>query len=684
MLLNFLRFAHVSEQKLKNIENILQLYLQSDNWYPIQESLDSVAQASEISEVDEKISDLATNLNRLSSFNYCKEKLVASFGQMESNLYSFGLYIDDIMTTMAQIKLEACSQRPPLSTSDMLEVAKSEVPGVAALLKGGGAPNTAAFLHSMLAKTEVLTKALEEKKLLLGGLEALSMDDTLRATEITAKVAIAETDIRETNRTITLQNMAAHGFSADDVESIITEFSLDYKNPNLGDILLPLLLAKSEQIDSATPTILGGGGSGGDCGGGGRCSDAQNLVASIELKFEPHVQDSLQRMELSTLIQQRDIERRSFAEFVGTLKSQTLKLENQNLATQEEQERVLRQQKQDFNASTEKLARQWDEERKEFSRRHTHELLALREQLAQDQIRERREQNERIQTLISQIDTNPTLKKSLNECVLCKDTILGIFCHGQHERHFLCINCLSEMTGSQSRDFQKFTNQGGKILCAYCSNLKAPSTPEISYYQEAEICNVVREDSLKCYLKAKEDAVRVEEDSKAAGQFELMKAKHSSELLALEEKFSDKPWIRQQKRIERHRLRIISEILETRCPHCNQAFLDWDACYAVKHESTIVTSDGPKTYGCLKHFCGWCLDPFPDSSSCHSHVKVCNMNIKHKGGYYGTKEDFCSVQASIRTQKILDYIETHVGEEDRDGLKEFMRNIDLVPLGIFL
>ena len=101
----------------------------------------------------------------------------------------------------------------------------------------------------------------------------------------------------------------------------------------------------------------------------------------------------------------------------------------------------------------------------------------------------------------------------------------------------------------------------------------------------------------------------------------------------------------------------------------------------MKHEGAL----GEKTFGCLKYFCGWCLGPFPDSSSCHKHVKYCalNQNPKYRGGYYGSSSDFLEVQATTRADKVRKYLAAHVTDsKEREDILKTMRKIDFEPVGI--
>ena len=257
------------------------------------------------------------------------------------------------------------------------------------------------------------------------------------------------------------------------------------------------------------------------------------------------------------------------------------------------------------------------------------------------------------------------------ECLVCYETLSGVACTGA-EMHFLCRACFSSMVSSQCHDFGSFTSNRRHTVCGFCQ----------SEYPEHDVFRTCEGNALGAYIDAKELAVRTEEESIAAGQLALERARHQDEMMALEARMLSDQTERQAKNVQRHRIKIISDILETRCPHCKLAFQDWEACFAVKHEGSM----GNKTFGCLKYFCGWCLDPFQDNHTCHEHVKKCplNQNPTYRGGYHGSMAEFRSVQASVRREKIRQYLQSSVDQADRESVLSAMRAYDLAPLGIDL
>ena len=83
----------MKDEKVKNIGDILADILKSGNWY------EPRAEEAASDSTDEALCQLAKSMNCLSTFNQWKKNLVESFEQLER----FRPYIDDIMTTIAQV-----------------------------------------------------------------------------------------------------------------------------------------------------------------------------------------------------------------------------------------------------------------------------------------------------------------------------------------------------------------------------------------------------------------------------------------------------------------------------------------------------------------------------------------------------------------------------------------------------
>jgi hypothetical protein len=100
------------------------------------------------------------------------------------------------------------------------------------------------------------------------------------------------------------------------------------------------------------------------------------------------------------------------------------------------------------------------------------------------------------------------------------------------------------------------------------------------------------------------------------------------------------------RQVHEARTKIVEELLTLRCPRpdCQQAFIDFEGCFALKCGRC----------GC--GFCAWCLADCGEDA--HQHVAAC----PHKGGrgreYYGTQEEFNAHQNQRRKR----LVEAFLGE----------------------
>ena len=129
---------------------------------------------------------------------------------------------------------------------------------------------------------------------------------------------------------------------------------------------------------------------------------------------------------------------------------------------------------------------------------------------------------------------------------------------------------------------------------------------------------------------------------------------------------------------ERHRQKIIEDILTLRCPHCNLVIIDFDGCFAVQHSEG---EQGRYKHGCGLYFCGWCLEKCRTNDDCHNHVKACQHNL-HPGSYSGTIDEFNRIHAQRRRALVLTYLQNIVVDvQEREEIKRALRR-DLNDLGI--
>ena len=97
----------------------------------------------------------------------------------------------------------------------------------------------------------------------------------------------------------------------------------------------------------------------------------------------------------------------------------------------------------------------------------------------------------------------------------------------------------------------------------------------------------------------------------------------------------------------------IQNILTLRCPNCNVAFLDFDACAAVY-------------CNCLHWFCALCMQDIGTKQEAHAHVKECHLNPNPES-YYVNLEEWSAIQEKRIAVKLRQHI-LEVATESRSIL----------------
>ena len=279
------------------------------------------------------------------------------------------------------------------------------------------------------------------------------------------------------------------------------------------------------------------------------------------------------------------------------------------------------------------------------------------------------------------------------ECCVCYDEFVlskGVLCSGHSsngggvEQHFFCNSDLSDMVCSQCSDMGNFVRFGCKSVCCMCLAIPVPlGEPQVQSEFNIETLGAhATAEALGAFLLANRRAVEELSERKRVAELERAREQHADELQALREKLIEDKAVKLEASSQRHRLRIVNDILTLKCPHCEVAMFDFDGCFAVEHRAD---GNGPMQQGCGRYFCGWCLAPFEGSQACHAHVKICDSApARHKGSYYGRMTDFNTVQAETRKKKVLQYLLQHVPEEDTKAKVREILARDLADLNIRL
>jgi len=212
-------------------------------------------------------------------------------------------------------------------------------------------------------------------------------------------------------------------------------------------------------------------------------------------------------------------------------------------------------------------------------------LLRTQEQLVAE--------NER---LVLQQDVAERLsQESTHTCVVCVRTFPhsgGVMCAKQ-PAHFLCAEDFSDMIISQCSDMGQFIKVGCHIVCPMCLAVPVPRG-EVQLETHLTLSTLkthASEESFACFMAACLRADRDLEDRKVGAERARDQERHMDELQALRnELLVDKVAASAQ----RHRHRIINDILTLKCPHCSVAVFNFTACFAVQHTADDDDFAGPR------------------------------------------------------------------------------------------
>jgi hypothetical protein len=106
-----------------------------------------------------------------------------------------------------------------------------------------------------------------------------------------------------------------------------------------------------------------------------------------------------------------------------------------------------------------------------------------------------------------------------------------------------------------------------------------------------------------------------------------------------------------QSEAARARAHILDTLLTLQCPRCSKAFLDFEACFALRCRD----SGG---HGCGTAFCAYCLQDCGDLAAAHRHVSSCEHNSASGKALFSTKEHFDTVQVLRRVRTVQAYLDS--------------------------
>jgi hypothetical protein len=184
--------------------------------------------------------------------------------------------------------------------------------------------------------------------------------------------------------------------------------------------------------------------------------------------------------------------------------------------------------------------------------------------------------------------------RRLDECCICFDTITNssfLICDNNHT---ICGNsCINNLVESQLDEIPNRVNNGNKI-----DVIKCPSCDFM--YKTQTLLPKLNEDTYNKLMLVRDSCVG------ALAQKEIMNNNNNNN------------------NTNKHRDKIINDILTLKCPHCNISFIDWDL-----HCLSFECSN------CRERFCGACLFAFYNHDHGGDHIlNDCDYNPHGKNKTY--------------------------------------------------
>jgi hypothetical protein len=157
----------------------------------------------------------------------------------------------------------------------------------------------------------------------------------------------------------------------------------------------------------------------------------------------------------------------------------------------------------------------------------------------------------------------------------------------------------------------------------------------------------------------------------------------------LEEAAIEDPILKQEAAAQRHYRAIVDTIINLKCPHCSNMFIDFSDCYSVRCHSD-------DNAGCKLYFCGWCLEKCYSSDQCKGHARQCSYN-PHKGRINGGRgeklvkngtsiplSEFNIVHGRRQKPLILQYLKDEITNEELRKDVKVLLQLELDDKGVDL
>jgi hypothetical protein len=222
-------------------------------------------------------------------------------------------------------------------------------------------------------------------------------------------------------------------------------------------------------------------------------------------------------------------------------------------------------------------------------------------------------------------------------CCICMEELplsAGIECTNSGVGHFLCNGCLAGHVQEESTaDLRLVAARDAKVHCPM-SRGAGQLGCDACEYSDVDLALRLRDNptSFAVYIGARQQLL----EQRMAGDADERVRAELTRIVALDEN---------ERRVLQTRNHIIEEIINCHCPRCKQAFVDFDACFALKCSR------------CPCGFCAWCGE-YSGGADAHAHVACCQHKPAGADVFFGSEKDFNEAQDRRRKRELQPYLDS--------------------------
>jgi len=396
------------------------------------------------------------------------------------------------------------------------------------------------------------------------------------------------------------------------------------------------------------------------------CNERQPRKKVEEKK--PSIAKEIKRLSDDLLAHQSELDAKLGSKLADAEAQTQIEMERARRAQQQQREKFERelqarqaQTREQLRRVDEQMAQSRAEAKTEAEaevRQRDDKLQQLQDALLKDLERTKAEWNEAVSARPDQEHVEKNLQDvrkmaPVKTCAICMDESIvldGILCQAVGTGHFVCKACFCHHVKNEA-ERQEFS---GEVRCPYSSFALGGCSSQP--YKDCLIARLVPE-AFEAYnvakLKLRES--KIAEDITRDFEKRLAEAKAEMEATSKDAK------------VKEARSHIIEKILTLRCPRCQQAFLDFEGCFALTCSRQ----------SCKCGFCAHCL------KDCGTDAHGCAADCGRRRGMkdvFGRREDFEAIQKERRRRLVNEYL-AEWNSELRNAIKSACER-ELKDLGI--